>query len=106
MDSTEKDCAIPRLPSRAPVFLAQSTDNDAYSASVWVLIATAVLTAGALAYALCGSLSPASQPLARPWLMWAMALLRASTSIALSAAAGAADVWILWHMLSTKPVLR
>jgi hypothetical protein len=104
MDSTQEDCAI--APRSAPVLFRNVIGDGVNSSSAWLLVVTGLLTAGALAYALCGLLSPANPPLARPSLLWGLALLRASTSIALAVAAGAIDVWILWHMLSTKPALR
>jgi hypothetical protein len=111
MHSTEEDCAIDQLPDplptawRAPV-LFRAYGDRANSSSAWVLLVTSVLTAGALAYALSGLLSGDRQTLAPPSLRWGMALLRAITSVSLTTAAGAADVWILWHVLSAKPRSR
>ncbi|HWZ52973.1 MAG TPA: hypothetical protein VNW54_16070 [Granulicella sp.] len=103
MDSTQEDGAIESL--RTPALFSSLTGDGVHSASCWMLIATGILTAAAFPYAFCGSLLPASQPLHQPLLRWAMAFFHASVSLALTAAAGAVDVWLLWRVLSTKPAL-
>jgi len=93
-------------PWGAPAMFRACAGDDAQSSSAWMPLATGLLTAGALAYALCGLLSREHLPLAHPSLLWGIALLRAFIVLALTAAAGALDVWLVWHVLSAKPMLR